>query len=132
MTITIYYAADDLAESIAHFFGSDEGNLTFANKAKSIEEVLQWHQKHEFRSSIKLTLFEYTEFLPFGLSMVDKGYPGKGFIHVSHYLPQIIPAETPYIEMEWKTNNMPPIYHFYHGYFGAFSHGEYQSIRRLK
>ncbi|NTW88644.1 MAG: hypothetical protein HGB26_05875 [Desulfobulbaceae bacterium] len=132
VSITIYYAADGLADKIADFFGSDTGNLSFENKASSINQVKEWYEKHEFRSSIKLSLLEYTELLPFGLSMVDKGYSGKGFIHVSHYLPKIIPAETPYIEMEWRTNNMPPIYNFYHSYYAAFSHGEYQEIRKIR
>lgn len=132
ISITAYYAADELAETITEFFGSDAGNLSFGNKVRSIDQVKEWYDKAEFRSSIKLSLFEYTKLLPFGLSMVDKGYSGKGFIHVSHYLPKIIPAETPYIEMEWRTNAMPPIYHFYQSYYEAFSHGEYQELRKIR
>lgn len=131
LNVCIYYAADALFNTVDHFFGSREGNLSPNNKAESIQKVLEWHDNHPFRSSVKLSIFEYSEFLPFGVSMVDKGFSGKGFIHVSHYVPRIIPAETPYIEMEWKTNNMPPIYYFYYDYLNAFSHSEFQTIKKI-
>ena len=48
--------------------------------------------------------------------MIDNGIMGKGFIHMSNYIPLVTPAETPYIEVEWKTKSMPPIYRFYNDY----------------
>jgi len=114
--IDIFYASDELKNQIKNFFSSDNDNLDFKNKLKSLDAVKKWYNENEFKKNIKLNIFEYTDFYPLGFSMVDKGYKGKGFIHISNYLPNIVPAETPYIEVEWTTNTMPPLYKFYYNY----------------
>ncbi len=114
--INIYYASDALKDTIENFFGSSSCNLNFENKNQSILDVAKWYSGHEYSKNIKLNLFEYNNFYPFGFSMIDNGIMGKGFIHMSNYVPLVIPAETPYIEVEWKTKTMPPIYKFYNDY----------------
>ncbi len=114
--INIYYAGDNLKDVIENFFGSSTEKLDFTNKKKSQSEISTWAKKHPYAKNIKLKIFEYIEFYPFGFSMIDDGIKGKGFIHMSNYVPNVIPEETPYIEVEWKTHTMPPIYSFYHDY----------------
>jgi len=60
--------------------------------------------------------------------MVDKGIRGKGFIHISNYLPRIVPEDTPYIEIEWKNNEMPALYQYYYNYLADFVSGNHQKI----
>ena len=114
--INIYYASDALKDTIENFFGSSSCNLNFDNKNQSILNVRKWYSEHKYSENIKLNLFEYNSFYPFGFSMIDNGIMGKGFIHMSNYIPLVTPAETPYIEVEWKTKSMPPIYRFYNDY----------------
>ncbi len=114
--INIYYAGDNLKDTIEDFFSSSTDKLDFTNKERSQFEVLKWFQEHPYSKNIKLKIFEYNKFYPFGFSMIDNGIKGKGFIHMSNYVPNVVPEDTPYIEVEWKTNSMPPIYKFYYDY----------------
>lgn len=131
IVITILYAAEDLSEEIKEFFKSDQGNLALANRAKSIERVQKWHSGLSFRESVELRMYEYTKVLPFGASMVDKSLKDRGFIHVSNYLPEIVPSATPYLEIEWKTTTIPPLYGFYSDYLGRLLRGDLQRLVRI-
>lgn len=114
--INLYYASNDLQKHIEDFFSSNDENLNFTNKQVSIDKVKEWYKNHQYSKNIKLNVYEYKKFYPFGFSMLDYNIQAKGFIHISNYVPNIIPADTPYIEVEWKTKTMPPIYGFYFDY----------------
>jgi len=115
--IFVYYAAEKLDNEIFSFFGSNTDNLNPANRSISQKGIMEWYEKNEFKKNIKLSIFEYEKFITFGGSFVDIYTREKGFIHISNYINGIIPAETPYIELEWKTINKPPLYEFYFNYF---------------
>lgn len=63
--------------------------------------------------------------------MVDKGIKGNGFIHISHYIPGKLPSETPYIEIEWKTKLMSPLYNFYYNYLNDLITGKHQVLQEI-
>jgi hypothetical protein len=113
LEIDIYFASDSLQSEIEQFFGANDGKLNFENKQKALSDIKSWYKNS---NDIKLNIFEYKEFYPFGFSMIDGDSQRKGYIHFSNYIPNIIPEEIPYVEVEWKTNNMPPIYKFYFGF----------------
>ncbi len=48
--------------------------------------------------------------------MIDKDIKGCGFIHFSNYLNGVVPSNTPYIEVEYKTNVYPPLYKYFKNY----------------
>lgn len=131
VNITILYASDKLTSSLEEFFGSSTENLDWKRKAESLQNIVEWHSKNKHKESIQLKIFEYDRILPFGASMVDKGIQNKGFIHVSNYFPKVLPALTPYIEVEWKTNNMPPLFSFYSRYLKSLLQGEIQPLARI-
>jgi len=129
--VTILYAADSLKNEVKDFFGADDGNLDWVKKQKSFNDIVDWHKNHEHKHLIRINIFEYIKFLPFGASLLDKGISGKGFIHISHYIPKVIPAVTPYIEAEWKTNLKSPIYGYYHKYLTELLNGRHQDLKVL-
>jgi hypothetical protein len=116
VVINIYYASDRLKNEIEYFFNETSNNLDVSKKSESQKSINKWHQNHRYKKNIKINILEYQEFYPFGFSMIDHDISQKGFIHFSNYLPQVIPEDTPYVEVEWKTKNMPPIYRFYYDY----------------
>lgn len=116
VVINIYYASDDLKDTIENFFNSNSGNLDISKKNESQKEIALWYKSHKYKENIILNILEYREFSPFGFSMIDHYKMEKGFIHFSNYIPNILPDETPYIEVEWKTKQMPPIYRFYYDF----------------
>lgn len=116
VTLNIYYAADSLKEEIKTFFGSNSGNLDFSNKEKSISAVKEWYEKYSGKDFVKLNIFEYQSLLSLGSSTVDLNVQGKGFLHVSNYLKGVVPEDSPYIELRWKTRKMAPLYAFYSNY----------------
>ena len=116
VSLNIYYAADSLREEIKTFFGSKPGNLDFVNKKKSISEVKKWYENYSNSEYVNLKIYEYQSLLSLGASAVDIKIQGKGFIHVSNYLRGVVPEDTPYIEMKWKTRKMAPLYAFYFNY----------------
>jgi hypothetical protein len=132
VVISIYYASDKLNTTIKEFFGSNEDKLDFKNKYKSQKEITDWYQNHSSKDKIELNIFEYEEFYPFGFSMVDHEIAQSGFIHFSNYIPKIIPEDTPYVEVEWKTNEMPPIYEFYYNYIKKNILKNCEYIRKIK
>lgn len=131
VNITILYAADKLRASIEEFFGSSTENLDWQKKGSSMQNIVEWHKKNAHKEFIQLRIFEYDKMLPFGASMVDKGIQNKGFIHVSNYFPTVIPEQTPYIEVEWKTNDMPPLFSFYSRYLKSLLMGDVQPLTRI-
>ncbi|OHD06928.1 MAG: hypothetical protein A2Y41_10410 [Spirochaetes bacterium GWB1_36_13] len=130
--INIYYAKDEISKQIEEFFGVKVGKLNLKEKSLSIDSIKKWYESLNQKSNITLNIYEYSHFIPFGASLVDKGFQGKGFIHISNYLPRILPDDTPYIEVEWKTNDMPPLYSFYYKYLNDFMFGKQQNILEYK
>ncbi|MCQ2240246.1 hypothetical protein [Treponema sp.] len=119
VNIKVIYAADSLKEQISDLFGSKEGKLDFNNKQFSIAMIKDWYEKTQFRNNITLELFEYTALPTFGASFVDRNVEGKGFIHISNYLQNIVPDDTPYFELEYLTSKMPYLYNFYFDFFNS-------------
>jgi len=114
--INLYYAPNALQEEIETFFNSRTGNLDFKKKEKSIREVKAWYEGFCGKENVNLQIYEYKTMPSFGASLVDIGIQGKGFIHVSNYVRGVIPQDTPYIELHWKTQRMSPLYRFYSTY----------------
>ncbi|SEQ44388.1 hypothetical protein SAMN04487977_104260 [Treponema bryantii] len=110
--ISVIYAADNLETSINTFMHSTYKN-DFNDKAKSIEEIKNWYNsiKKDY-PSVELKLFEYEKMPLFGASFVDYQKRG-GFIHFSQYLPGLYQKEDPYIEVEWNTEQEPPLFKTY-------------------
>ena len=111
--IEIYYASDALEDDILKFFGTKNNDYKIETKKKSINKLLEMK---DLNPKLIIDLYEYNSFFPFGFSMIDKDIKGCGFIHFSNYLNGIVPANTPYIEVEYKTNVYPPLYKFYKDY----------------
>lgn len=131
--ISIYYASDSLKDKISEFFNSDEGNLSFTNKIKSVKAIKDWYNSQPHKDNIELNVYEYNEFLSFGASSLNIDNPGKGFIHISNYLQGVVPDKTPYIEMEWLTESKPPLYKFYADYlYKTLFHKELKIIDMCK
>jgi hypothetical protein len=117
LKLTVLYASDTLTLQINDFFNSDIEKLKIQTKMKSIEEVINWHTNHEFKSNIGISILEYNDLPSFGASFVDLNIQGKGFMHISNYIRNVIPDKTPYFEVEWKTKKMPSIYDYYYQYY---------------
>ena len=111
--IQIYFASDELENEIRSFFNSSDTGLTTSTKRESLKLINKYKSENP---KLDIKIHEYKSFYPFGFSMVDKDVKGNGFIHFSNYLTGIIPADTPYIEVEYKTNIFPPLYKFYKDY----------------
>jgi hypothetical protein len=67
----------------------------------------------------KIICWEYSELMPFGFSMVDHLTMKNAFIHFSSHLKGLLPSLAPYIEIEWKTNVIPPLFRFYREYIST-------------
>lgn len=110
--ISVIYAADNLEVAINNFMHSTEKN-DFNDKHKSIGEIRNWYNtiKNDY-PLVQLKIFEYEKMPLFGGSFVDFRKKG-GFIHFSQYLPGLHQKETPYIEVEWNTEQEPPLFKTY-------------------
>lgn len=116
VTIDIHFAADNLESTLQTFFGSVNESTQLTTKQASMKAITNWHQNHPCRELIELRMHEYSSMLPLGASMVDFDISGSGFIHVSNYLPGVLPSKTPYMEIDWRTESIPPLYQFYRDY----------------
>ena len=120
VSINIYYASDKIKDELQTFFSDTKDNLGFEKKSESLNSVQKWIENNENKEYIKLKIFEY-DFLPcFGASTIDISHYEKGFIHISNYINNILPKDTPYIELYWKTKFQPPLYKFYYDYLNAY------------
>jgi len=117
--VDIFYASDILLDEIKNFFKTNIDELNIKSKKQSLQDITTWYRQHPNKKNIKLRIFEYQMFYPFGFSMINGNIPKKGFIHFSNYILGVLLEHTPYVEVEWKTNNMPPIYKFYHDYINS-------------
>ena len=92
---------------------NDEYNNDFNDKTKSIEEIKKWYNsiKKEY-PAVELKIYEYETMPLFGASFVDYKKKG-GFIHFSQYLPGLHQKGDPYIEVEWNTEQEPPLFKTY-------------------
>lgn len=110
--ITIIYASDNLENQINNFMHNIEKN-DFKVKQKSIKEITDWYDsiKTDF-PLVEVKLYEYETMPLFGGSFVDYNKKG-GFIHFSQYLPGLHQKEDPYIEVEWNTEQEPPLFKIY-------------------
>ena len=111
--ITVIYAADELKVSIEKFFNSNTGKLDFSNKKNSIESVKSFCST----KNIKLHLKEYVSMPTFGASFIDYSSSGNGFMHISNYLRNVIPDDTPFFELQYLTDIMPYLYKYYYNHF---------------
>lgn len=111
--VTVIYAADELKENIENFFNSNIEKLDFSKKQKSIDDV------KKFCSDNKITyhLKEYKNMPTFGASFIDYSISGNGFMHISNYVRNVIPDETPFFELEYLANKMPYLYKYYYEHF---------------
>lgn len=113
--INLYYASDLIIDDVSNFFNSTNGTLNFKEKTNSLTEIKSWYEKQD-KTQIELKIYEYCSLLSIGASMIDMSVQGKGFIHISNYIKSVLPENTPYIEMKWRTRKMPPLYEFYYNY----------------
>jgi hypothetical protein len=115
INITAIYVADILEQEIeAYFVGYDQ---SLKDKKQSIESLTKFHANHQFKGNIVLRILEYDTMPSFGASFVDVDQQGCGFIHISNYIKGIVPAKTPYFELEWKLNKQQSLYKFYADYY---------------
>lgn len=115
--INIIYAGNKLRKKIANFFCSDQYMLSFDNKSGSIQDIKDWYRNLPYGNNVQINIFEYYTLPTFGAAFIDSNLPGKGFIHISNYLEDVIPSETPYFELFYKTDKMPFLYKFYYDYY---------------
>lgn len=111
--IRVYFPSDSILNQIVKVFDFDRNEYNIDRKKEVIKKLRKWLNEHDFKKHILLEIYEYNEFLTFGASAIDLDSPDKGFIHISHYLKGISPNDTPYMEIYWKTQKMPPLYKFY-------------------
>jgi len=111
--IRVYFPSDSILNQIVKVFDFDRNEYNRDRKKEVIKELRKWLNEHDFKKHILLEIYEYNEFLTFGASAIDLDSPDKGFIHISHYLKGISPKDTPYMEIYWKTQKMPPLYKLY-------------------
>jgi len=111
--IRVYFPSDSILNQIVKVFDFDRNEYNRDRKKEVIKELRKWLNEHDFKKYILLEIYEYSEFLTFGASAIDLDSPDKGFIHISHYLKGISPKDTPYMEIYWKTQKMPPLYKLY-------------------
>jgi hypothetical protein len=115
INITAIYAADILEQEIeAYFVGYDQ---SLNDKTQSIESLTKFRANHQFKDNIGLRIFEYVTMPSLGASFVDVDQQGCGFMHISNYIKGIVPAKTPYFELEWKLNKQQSLYKFYADYY---------------
>lgn len=113
VVIRVYFPNDSIMKQIVEVFAFDRNEYNIDRKKEVIEELKKWLDNHPDKKYISLEIYEYSEFLTFGASTIDLDSPDKGFIHISHYLKGISPKDTPYMEIYWKTQKMPPLYKLY-------------------
>ncbi len=127
VNIKIYYASNKLENQMLEFFNTDEIDYKIPTKQKSIEEI---YKLKNSSNKIKIQIYEYEDFFPFGFSVIDKDMKGSGFIHFSSYLNGIMPKDSPYIEVEYKTKVYPPLYKFYKDYIERiFTEYEFKELK---
>lgn len=110
--IRVIYAADGLEAQINEFMNCADKN-DFRIKHQSIENIKIWYKtvKSDF-PLLEVKLYEYDKMPLFGASFVDFEKKG-GFIHFSQYLPGLNQKDDPYIEVEWNTEQEPPLFKTY-------------------
>ncbi len=129
ISISVVYAADTLKDAIKEFFNSETEKLRIETKNESIRLLIDWYENNYFKDFIKLKIFEYDEIASFGASFVDIDNQGNGFIHISNYIRGVIPDNTPYFEISWKTKNMPYIYKYY---YDLYKNNILERFKRIK
>jgi hypothetical protein len=99
---------------------SEEGEAFFAkqvqrpNRAKLFKSISEWHSSH---SKIKVKVLEYSKLPPFGAMLAERKKGNRGFLHLSMYLQDIAPENTPFMELRWtNTAKAPDLYRFYVDY----------------
>ncbi len=112
LKITVIYAADSLQTQINSFMNCADKN-DFKVKHNSINEITEWYKsiKSDY-PLVELKMYEYDDMPLFGASFVDYKKKG-GFIHFSQYLPGLHQKEDPYLEVEWNTEQEPPLFKIY-------------------
>ncbi len=113
VVIKVYFPNDSIMKQIVEVFAFDRNEYNIDRKKEVIERLKKWVDTHPAKKYIFLEIYEYNELLTFGASTIDLDVPDKGFIHISHYLKGISPKDTPYMEIYWKTQKMPPLYKLY-------------------
>ena len=113
VVIKVYFPNNSIMKQIVEVFAFDRNEYNIDRKKEVIERLKKWVDTHPAKKYIFLEIYEYNEFLTFGASTIDLDVPDKGFIHISHYLKGISPKDTPYMEIYWKTQKMPPLYKLY-------------------
>ncbi len=119
VTIKVLYAPDTITSDIQDFFTPDDNieALKPSTKVQSINSIKDWVKTFDTSCKTKIKLYEYQNFPNFGATFVDMDIKRKGFIHISNYVRNIIPKETPYFESSFLTDNKPYLYDFYTAYF---------------
>lgn len=123
VSVSIHIASVALSGYLQEYFKVPDEYFNSETREDSLRGIRTWLDNRSDQGLIDLQLYEFEDFIPFGASLVDSDVPGQGFIHVSNYLPSVHPRDTPYIETEWRTSAVPPIYDFYLHYIKKLIRG---------
>ena len=114
------YVSDDMGKAICGLLELKREDLFLPQKKDSIRRLREWHAGHSEREHIALDLWEYDKLFPFGASATDLDTPGVGVIHLSQYLRGVRPEDSPFLELFWNTQEVPPLYAYYRDYLRAW------------
>lgn len=110
--VLVCIPSDRAAKQAEQFFA---GKVTPTTKKEMLTLLSGWRSSRQ--SSIVYKVYQYPHLPPFGALLAEWEDELRGFLHLSMYLPDIAPEDTPFMEIVWANTSKPPeLYRFYLAY----------------
>jgi len=110
--VLVCIPSERAAKQAVKFFA---GKVNPTTKKEVLALLSGWRSSRQ--SSIIHKVCQYSQLPPFGALLAERGEELHGFLHVSMYLPNIAPEDTPFMELVWANTAKPPeLYRFYLAY----------------
>lgn len=109
--VTICIPNETAKLEAADFFGV---GLPWSTDDSIMETIHNWSEDNR---GVVVNVLQYSEMPQFGATLAFSESWYKGFIHLSMYLMNVLPENTPFMEMVWSnTAQSSPIFSTYHKY----------------
>jgi len=128
--IIFYVASADLEDELNINYNTFEKNdnslesKTINQFINDVKEIKKGDLKE-----IDIKIYEYRKLPTFGFSMLDPDTFEKGYIHISHYFPNVLPKDNPYMNLKLNTTEPNSIYKLYKEKIEEFlENGDFKEI----